>query len=473
MHPKYTPSSPRKPSLDPSTLVEQLNNLLTSLNVPIPLISPTDLTPGLLIAILESILGMRIPLIERTGSVSPELNHSRTAHASTSNSAPSSASRAAKVQNMKVFLGVLETDIIKRDVGLSELDPRRLADGEWDEVLFVAELLCWIGRRMGYIPKAKSRNGEHSRMDESAYIPRRRRTDSTATPKAEPRTPSPTRRKASQRHPPMPLSPKSQLDLDAESLFHPSSSATGTIPHSTTTTTTTTNGRHPGSQRTLSPFLHPSSREESVTSVHDPNASFLHNPNNPANNYDTEDDEVLSSVSDVLGNLSPLKQLNRRAAQPQVHVHPQPQCIHEVELELPMTSLLFSQDTSQVGPTSPTSPESPSPRRPRSRRNPSPESFMLQDDLSFHSNQSPNTSVRFTGYIEPVDEDEEVASFELSRSISSTASALASASRPRDNAKKRRSRAEAVKNQYSRTLELLNERARLLTQLAELKNSHG
>jgi hypothetical protein len=118
--------------LDEPTLVSQLNALLTSLRIPIPLISPTDLTPRLLIAILESILGMRIPVIERQDD-----------------------SHLSKVQNMKIFLGVLETDILQVDVGLSLLDPRRLACGEREEVTFVAELLCWIGRRMKLIKHKK------------------------------------------------------------------------------------------------------------------------------------------------------------------------------------------------------------------------------------------------------------------------------------------------------------------------------
>jgi hypothetical protein len=50
---------------------------------------------------------------------------------------------------MKVFLGVLESDIVKMDVGLSSVDPRRLASGEWEEVVFVGEVLCWVGRRLG------------------------------------------------------------------------------------------------------------------------------------------------------------------------------------------------------------------------------------------------------------------------------------------------------------------------------------
>src|SRR5882672_2722486 len=106
--------------LDEPTLVFQLNALLTSLRIPIPLISQTDLTPRLLIAILESILGIRVPIFERDDD-----------------------SQTSKVQNIKIFLGILETDILKTDVGLSHLDPRRLVCGEREEVTFVAELLCW------------------------------------------------------------------------------------------------------------------------------------------------------------------------------------------------------------------------------------------------------------------------------------------------------------------------------------------
>lgn len=53
---------------------------------------------------------------------------------------------------MKIFLGVLENDIIAMDVGLSDVDPRRLAAGEWDEVVFVGELLCWLGKKSGLLP---------------------------------------------------------------------------------------------------------------------------------------------------------------------------------------------------------------------------------------------------------------------------------------------------------------------------------
>ncbi|KAF5388336.1 hypothetical protein D9615_000805 [Tricholomella constricta] len=109
------------------TLVKQLNALLQALHIPIPLEAPTELTPSLLIAILESLLSTRIP--------KDTLHHDR---------------EIMNLQNTKVFLGVLETDILKMDVGLSNLDPRRLANGELEECAYVGELLCWVGRRLGH-----------------------------------------------------------------------------------------------------------------------------------------------------------------------------------------------------------------------------------------------------------------------------------------------------------------------------------
>jgi hypothetical protein len=109
---------------------------------------------------------------------------------------------------MKTFLGVLETDFLQTDVGLSDLDPRRLADGEWEEVLFIAELLCWVGRRAGLVSESNDK---------------------------DPETPF-----LSQQQQKQCLSPKSQLDLDAESLFQSGSTVTGI---------------ERLSERTLSPFL--------------------------------------------------------------------------------------------------------------------------------------------------------------------------------------------------------------------------
>lgn len=334
MHSSAGPFSGQKTRLDEPTLVAQLNLLLTSLNLPIPLISPTDLTPSLLIAILESILGMRIPLIN--------------------SKIDSKQSKASKIQNMKIFLGVLETDILQKDVGLSELDPRRLADGEWEEVLYIAELLCWIGRRMGYIPR-QTKKGE-----ESTFI---------LPPPRKVAVPSPSRTMTIRRP-----SPKSQLDLDAEFIFQGGSTVTGSAKKS---------------QQTFSSFIS-SNGGESVTSL---------------NTGDHEDeahsqDEDIESTSDILSALSPFTQPTRLP----------PQCIHEV----PSPSLLFSFDLPVATP-----PKSKAFTR---------HTLGKDDHDTFLYNATPiehdytgdrsHSSVRYDGFIEPVDEDLELASFESTRSMS-------------------------------------------------------
>lgn len=119
-------------SFSPPTLVPTLNALLAGLSLPFGLTSPTDLAPSLLLAILESILESRLPIPA---------------------SIRASRSSLAKVEAMKVFLGVLECDVLPadEDIGLADLDPRRLADGCWEETVFVGELLCWLGRKRGII----------------------------------------------------------------------------------------------------------------------------------------------------------------------------------------------------------------------------------------------------------------------------------------------------------------------------------
>ena len=115
----------------PDTLTTTLNVLLKGLRLPFVLESPSDLTPWMLLAVLECIVESRLPL-------SKEVRESR--------------SDLDKVEAMKIFLGVLETDIIKMDVGLSEVDPRALARGEERETGFVGELLCWLGQKSGILP---------------------------------------------------------------------------------------------------------------------------------------------------------------------------------------------------------------------------------------------------------------------------------------------------------------------------------
>jgi hypothetical protein len=342
--------------LDQETLVKQLNALLASLHLPIPLMSPTDLTPRLLVAILESLTGMRLPI-----TYNHELKDSKRTH-------------AEKVQAMKIFLGVLETDFLQMDVGISDLDPRRLADGDWEEVLYIAELLCWVGRRAGLV----------SASDDDMDV---------KTPKQR-------------------LSPKSQLDLDVEPLYLTDSTVTGieTI-----------------SERTFSPFL----KEEggdSMTSV---------------NTFEDRDE---ASLSDTFSDVDSFH-------------HPftnHPRCIHQV----PSPSLLLS-----ANPQLPPSDRTPSPDHdcdyPPSVANTLP----IEHD---HPNTQSHRPIRTTGFIQPVDEEAELASFERSRSVS------LSSRHGRDYSEQsasQKARILAVHEQYTRTVYLINERARLLTQLADFKNS--
>ncbi|KAI5896973.1 uncharacterized protein SCHCODRAFT_02616348 [Schizophyllum commune H4-8] len=123
-----------------ASLVHRLNALLVKLQIPINVEFPTDLTPSLLLAILESILSARIP-------IEPDLRRRLTTQRDFD----------AKVRCMKLFLGVLESDVLKVDVNLDKVDPRKLARGDWDEVVYVGELLCQIGELLGLLPQGAKR----------------------------------------------------------------------------------------------------------------------------------------------------------------------------------------------------------------------------------------------------------------------------------------------------------------------------
>ncbi|KAF9222914.1 hypothetical protein BS17DRAFT_755292 [Gyrodon lividus] len=116
------------------TFLPSLNALLASLDLPFTLDNPTDLAPSLLLAILESLIDARLP-IPQTVRVS--------------------RTREAKSRAMLVLLGVLDVDGWMDEIGLGDVDPERLADGGWEETIFVGELLCWLARRKGILPRLK------------------------------------------------------------------------------------------------------------------------------------------------------------------------------------------------------------------------------------------------------------------------------------------------------------------------------
>ncbi|KAJ7761784.1 hypothetical protein B0H16DRAFT_539255 [Mycena metata] len=119
-------------------LIVQLNELLVSLELQFTVQSHVQLTPALLICILESFLPPDRPLA---------ISDRRRRKLVTSNT--------QKVHCIKIFLGVLQ-DMLQKDVGLSKMDPRRLAFGEEEETYFIARLLCWYGRRNGLVSRKHS-----------------------------------------------------------------------------------------------------------------------------------------------------------------------------------------------------------------------------------------------------------------------------------------------------------------------------
>ena len=52
-----------------------------------------------------------------------------------------------KVEAIKIFLGVLANDVL--GVDLSQVDPRKLARGEWDECVYVGGLLVHVAKKEG------------------------------------------------------------------------------------------------------------------------------------------------------------------------------------------------------------------------------------------------------------------------------------------------------------------------------------
>lgn len=141
------------------SLVPQLNTLLHALELPIELKLPTELTPSLLIAMLESLLQAHITVPE----ISLEPSDPNT-------NSPSAVKYAQDVMRIKVFIGVLQTDVLREDVGLGDVDPCKLAEGAWDESVFVGELLCWIGRRVGLLPRISAETDDESSSNQSELL---------------------------------------------------------------------------------------------------------------------------------------------------------------------------------------------------------------------------------------------------------------------------------------------------------------
>ncbi|KDQ33948.1 hypothetical protein PLEOSDRAFT_1099897 [Pleurotus ostreatus PC15] len=172
------------------SLVRSLNQLLNALGLPFVIETPTDLTPSLLLAILASILCEPIHAIHGPD----EASFDDTIVALTDLSQSHDTLPAFKVKQMKVLLGVLN-EVLPVDVCLSDVDPRRLAKGEWEEVKFVGELFVWLGKKLGRITgeasddEAVSCEDAHAGRGLKNGSPGRRRGGTTRQTR---RPPSPT-----------------------------------------------------------------------------------------------------------------------------------------------------------------------------------------------------------------------------------------------------------------------------------------
>ncbi|KAJ6509155.1 hypothetical protein C8R47DRAFT_11385 [Mycena vitilis] len=136
----------RSLNISSPVLILQLNQLLASLEIPITVESHIQLSPALFICILESLLATRLPISQEDRDALFSSNRAR--------------ANTATIHCMKIFLGVLQSDILQQDVGISRLDPRALAHTEDAETIYIARLLCWYGRRRKLITRAADSRNE-------------------------------------------------------------------------------------------------------------------------------------------------------------------------------------------------------------------------------------------------------------------------------------------------------------------------
>ncbi|KAI0339005.1 hypothetical protein BDW22DRAFT_1432207 [Trametopsis cervina] len=117
-------------------LVVDLNTLLENINISVSLEAPYDLTPSLLVALLECILQDRLPIPRTVRQARDE---------------------ESKAHTMQIFLEVLHASIGAADLNeeedLGDVDPSMLATGGWNEVVLVGDLLCKLARTHGLLPE--------------------------------------------------------------------------------------------------------------------------------------------------------------------------------------------------------------------------------------------------------------------------------------------------------------------------------
>lgn len=357
-----------------------LNELLDALDIPISIEAMYELTPSLLLAILESTLQTRIP-------VSQTLREAR--------------DLPSKVQSMQILLEYVEDHVLDHTVGLRNVDPRKLALGEGAEVAFIGEVLCWLGQQKGLLADA-------------SLSPPRWRPNHTPWPAPSAQDPS--------------------ASLDDRSLEDPPSPSPSRSTHSTFTTRNSAN-----STLFITPSVQPAESDTTMQSVL---------PGTPRR-----------SPLPVLDFFAPAPRAQSEAASASSRSHT-PRCIHEVA----EPSVLHRADGAS-GVISHCH-------------------CSTNADSSFSADTA-SESVRRSGWIEParVDIDEELRSFEASRPSApgshpartntprlSHYSGLSSLARTPPLGAAARRVVTRHNSPTQHTLALLNERAKLMSELASLKS---
>lgn len=288
---------------------------------------------------------------------------------------------------MKIVLGVLEDDVLGVDVGLEDVDPRRLAEGEADEVRYVGEVLCWLGRKTGYLDEI-SREDERPRM---AVDPEAETSESSS---------GRSQRKAGR-------ATREKDETVDEDVFGPVRAPNAMSPSIASTSL--------DSSLLMHSTGHADDDSHTAMSLHDELRE---------GEDGREDPSVASERNlDDLSILQPRRNINRGHAFPQ-HGHPPLQPDETIDLD-EVTAFLDSRANRPRNQSQPlnTSSERDTPRRPirvPSRRYDNDSDSDLGQGESIEESFCRCTPkelppVRRTGYIDTVDFEEELRSFETQR----------------------------------------------------------
>ncbi|KAG8214333.1 hypothetical protein J3R82DRAFT_9293 [Butyriboletus roseoflavus] len=394
------------------TFLPSLNDLLAALALPFTLDHPTDLTPSLLLAIFESLINARLP-------IPPSVRQSRT--------------REAKSRAMLVLLGVLECDVLRGgtaatdadaehsiaisnvddsmlggaggvsvdgwvdEIGLGEVDPERLADGGWEETIFVGELLCWLARRKGILSRTKpSHRSSHSRSlysNHHSYVIEEGEGETADFSTSLLLRPSTAQMSRS----PRPPSPSPSIDPDPNADF-------STLSHITDVP------RHP-LVHSPEPSLSASATTGTDLSIR---ARSISSRTSVSNAHD-DLDEFEEASQDTVQMYDPLRMMQDAEEEDDRPPTFRPRCIHE--LEDPSYIRALAGSSSSFNPSMPHEHISEDEEDDPSRDEDDDADGQDNDDLYAPPTPTPRR-VRLTGWIDSVDVATELSHFAASRSHS-------------------------------------------------------